>query len=73
MPKTLTAFVLALTLSLTATPSLLDSFWASLSALWNDTEGGCGMDPNGRCLPAPPDHADAGCTMDPDGRCNPGS
>lgn len=72
MHRTVTAFALSVTLSFTA-PTLLDSFWASLSALWNGTEEGGGGDPNGRCLPAPLEHADAGGGCDPDGRCNPGS
>ncbi len=56
---------MALTASLVSAPSgLFDPLWAFFSSLW-DTKAGCGMDPNGQCLPAPK----IGCELDPDGRC----
>ena len=73
MHRTVPVFVLALSLSLTAAPDFLGSFWTKLSALWIGTEAGCTADPNGRCLPAPLDNSDEGCTADPNGGCKPGS
>ena len=73
MHRTLTALALALSLGFFSPSSLLDPLWSRLSSLWQSTDAGCGMDPDGRCLPAPLDHADAGGGCDPDGRCNPGS
>jgi hypothetical protein len=51
---------------------ILDPLWSFLGSLGNApaTKEGCGMDPNGRCLPAALPSSDAGCGMDPDGRCS---
>ncbi|HWM89823.1 MAG TPA: hypothetical protein VN493_03580 [Thermoanaerobaculia bacterium] len=64
---------LALTASmLTSQPTLVDSVWSFLSAIWSQSspDAGCGADPNGRCAPQP--RIDAGCGADPDG-CPEGS
>ena len=58
---------------------LFSAAWRWLAHLLPDvpfsqTKEGCGMDPNGRCIPTPPSTAEAGsCGMDPDGtpRCAP--
>ena len=52
--------------------TLADSLWHLLSSAWAAADAGCGMDPNGRCQPAPAPRTDAGCGMDPDG-CPSGS
>lgn len=68
---------LALLASL-ATPASggLDSLSSLGSWLWGDllSKEGCGMDPFGRCSPAPQPgpESDAGCGMDPSG-CPAGS
>jgi hypothetical protein len=66
--------VLGLTASLLASganrPSPLDPLWAFLSSIWAGqptADAGCGMDPNGRCQPAPQPTPDEGCGMDPNG------
>jgi hypothetical protein len=48
---------------------LLTQLWNTVRSLWSAE--GCGMDPDGRCLPQP--QLDAGCGADPNGRCSPGS
>jgi hypothetical protein len=83
MHRTLTALALALSLGFSSPSSLFDPLWSRLSSFWHGAESppqprwqqkeGCGMDPNGRCLPALLDHADEGGGCDPDGRCKPGS
>jgi membrane-associated PAP2 superfamily phosphatase len=70
MHRTLTAFVLALSLGTGAAPAALDSFWLRFSALWNGTKAGGGWDPSGLVHPAP---ADEGGGCDPSGRCSSGS
>ena len=53
-----------------AAASPLDLFeraWTFLKSTWSET--GCMIDPNGRCMPAPPPQTDEGCMIDPDGRC----
>jgi hypothetical protein len=70
MQKTLTAFVFTLSLSLTANPTLFDSIWTSLSALWDGTEAGGGCDPNGLYQsnhPQPHQWRKEGGGWDPDG------
>jgi hypothetical protein len=37
------------------------------NAPFSQTKEGCGMDPNGRCIPVPPSAVEAGCGMDPNG------
>lgn len=64
---------LTLTASLAAGgPALLDQVWSLLTSVWNPStaDEGCGMDPDGRCRPAP--QIDEGCGMDPNG-CPKGS
>jgi uncharacterized protein with LGFP repeats len=62
MRRTLVAVTLAAALA-AGRPTLPDQVWSLLTAAWSDA--GCGMDPSGRCLPAP--QIDEGCRMDPDG------
>jgi hypothetical protein len=75
-------FALSFTASLlTIAPSSQPArLLASLVSLWDTpqqtqrlpTKEGCGMDPDGRCLPSTksqPQQIDAGCGMDPSGRC----
>lgn len=68
-----TIIALALIGSLASQPAVLDTVWSFLSTIWSGStaDAGCGSDPNGRCIPAPP-QADAGCGSDPDG-CPKGS
>jgi hypothetical protein len=71
-------FALAVASSLAAPFSLLGSLQTLLDSVWNTApiaKAGCGMDPNGRCVPAPAPQTqlDAGCGADPDGRCKAGS
>ena len=83
MRRTLVAMVLAASAANATSPAhLLDPFWTFVSALWGapvsasplQSDGGCGLDPSGRCLPAPPtQQLEIGCGLDPDGRCNPSS
>ena len=65
----------------------LDTIWSFFTSAWSAScaDEGLGLDPSGRCSPAPkadeglgfdPDgstapHMDEGCGFDPDGRCNP--
>jgi len=53
--------------------NLLDHFWAFFSSIWSEpaNKEGCGMDPSGRCTPAPGTETEAGCGMDPNGHCEP--
>lgn len=73
MHRTLIAVALASSLGIPSPARLLDSFWSLLSSLGQGapiTKEGCGMDPNGRCKPAPIQpvpQADIGCGMDPNG------
>jgi hypothetical protein len=48
---------------------LLVQAWSLLTAVWSDN--GCGLDPDGRCLPGQGTAAtaDNGCGADPSGRC----
>ena len=72
MRKALFAFAVAS--SLAAPSSLLDSIWALLVSPHHTVpiaKEGCGMDPNGRCVPAPTPQAKEGCGADPSGRCLP--
>lgn len=43
--------------------------WPFLALVWSPSSAdeGCGLDPSGRCGPAP--QTDAGCGLDPSGRC----
>jgi hypothetical protein len=52
---------------------LLDHLWTLFSSIWSEPadKEGCGMDPLGRCAPAPEDETEAGCGADPDGGCEP--
>lgn len=55
--------------------SLASSVFSNgFASLWSDSfsKEGCGMDPSGRCNPAPQPRPDAGCGMDPNG-CPEGS
>jgi hypothetical protein len=66
--------VVALASSLLSTPSgrFLQPLWNLVSSLWAvPAQEGCGMDPDGRCLPQP--QVAGGCGLDPNGLCNPGS
>ncbi len=53
--------------------SLLDQLWTFFASIWSEpaSKAGCGMDPSGRCAPAPGDETEAGCGMDPNGGCEP--
>ena len=63
-----TVIALALVGSLFTQPTLLDPIWSFLSSIWSEsTDAGCGSDPNGKCIPAPPPESDAGCGSDPNG------
>jgi hypothetical protein len=65
----------------TAPGSLWSEAWAWVTGffvpLGAETDRGCEIDPNGRCLPqilSGPHHPptpDAGCSIDPNGRCLP--
>jgi hypothetical protein len=50
---------------------LFDQAWEFLTRIWADN--GCGLDPDGRCIPAPKATAEAdnGCGIDPNGGCIP--
>jgi hypothetical protein len=50
-------------------PGLIVQAWDFLTRVW--AENGCGLDPDGRCVPEPNAKAEAenGCRIDPDGRC----
>ncbi len=63
-------FALAVASSLAAPYSLLGSLQALLGSIWHTAKAGCGMDPDGRCVPAPAPQTqfDAGCGADPNGR-----
>jgi hypothetical protein len=67
MRKALVVFTLTAALA-AGRPTFLSQVWTLLTTIWD--EEGCGMDPNGRCIPAP--QPDAGCGMDPNG-CPKGS
>ena len=62
MPR-LTVLALAFALALFPSTGLQD-WWTSLWA-----EAGCGIDPGGRCAPAP--SPDEGCGIDPSGAACP--
>ena len=73
MRRTLVAVTLASTL-VSLPSSLLQPFWDFVSALWAmPAQGGCGLDPSGRCQPQSQPQVDGGCGLDPNGKCNPGS
>lgn len=67
MRKALVALTLTAALA-SGRPAFLSQVWSLLTSIWS--EAGCGMDPDGKCLPAP--QTDAGCGMDPNG-CPKGS
>jgi hypothetical protein len=72
MRRTLVAVTLASSLLSLPSGRFLQPLWNLVSSLWaSPAEEGCGMDPNGRCLPQP--QLDEGCGMDPDGKCHTGS
>ena len=50
-------------------PGLIVQAWDLLTRIWN--ENGCGLDPDGRCVPEPiaTPEADNGCGLDPNGGC----
>jgi hypothetical protein len=74
MRRTLLAVTVAASLLTPgASPFLLDRLLHLLSSISSATvtsDAGCGMDPDGRCLPKL--QTDAGCGMDPNG-CPKGS
>jgi hypothetical protein len=71
MRRTLVAVILASSLLSTPSGRFLQPLWDLVSSLWAaPAQAGCGLDPNGRCLPQQP-QLDAGCGMDPNGRCQP--
>lgn len=49
--------------------TLFAQAWDLLTRVWADN--GCGLDPDGRCIPEQKatTEADNGCRIDPDGRC----
>ena len=47
--------------------SILAQVWDFLTGAW--AEIGCGIDPDGRCVPPPNPTADIGCGIDPNGGC----
>jgi len=64
----------------------LETIWSFFTSAWSAAaDAGCGLDPNGRCSPAPQTdvglgfdpvgstapHSDAGCGFDPSGLCQP--
>ena len=54
--------------------NLFDHLWTLFSSIWSEpaNKEGCGMDPFGRCAPAPEEETEAGCGMDPfGGGCEP--
>lgn len=74
MRNPLAAAVLAVSLmvSTAAQPSVWERVWSFLSVLWieafmDQADGGCGADPDGRCVPVEQPNADVGCTADPNG------
>jgi hypothetical protein len=71
MRKALVALTLAAALA-AGRPAVLDHLWTLLTSVWSASspDAGCGMDPDGRCNPAP--QPDEGCGMDPNG-CPQGS
>ena len=73
MRKTFLAAALAAGL-VASQPALLDTFWAFLTSLWEQSspDAGCGSDPNGGCGPRPQPQTDEGCGSDPNG-CPKGS
>ena len=50
-------------------PGLLAQAWEFLTGVWENN--GCGIDPDGRCVPEPHAKAEAdnGCGLDPNGGC----
>ena len=72
MRRTLIAVTLASSLVSLPSGRFLQPLWDFVSALWAiPAQAGCGMDPDGRCLPATQPKLDEGCGMDPSGRCLP--
>jgi hypothetical protein len=72
MRRTLVAVTLASSLLSLPAGRFLQPLWNLVSSLWAaSAEGGCGADPDGRCLPATQPKLDAGCGADPNGRCLP--
>lgn len=43
--------------------------WSFVLRLWG--KNGCGIDPDGRCLPSVAPPAENGCGLDPSGQCTP--
>lgn len=50
-----------------AIPGLIAQAWDFLTRIW--AENGCGLDPDGRCVPEPTPETDNGCGLDPNGGC----
>ena len=52
-------------------PGLLGQAWEFVTGVWENN--GCGIDPDGRCIPEPKTAAEAdnGCGLDPNGGCAP--
>ncbi len=74
MCRTLVAVTLASSLLSLPSGRFLQPLWNLVSSLWvSPAQGGCGMDPDGRCLPAIQPKLDEGCGMDPSGKCRTGS
>lgn len=72
MRRTLVAVTLASALLSIPSGRLLQPLWDLVSSLRAaPAQGGCGMDPDGRCQAQP--QLDEGCGMDPNGKCNSGS
>jgi hypothetical protein len=69
--RTVNALVLAAVL-LAGSGSFLDQISSFVSSFWAPSasvDGGCQLDPNGKCQPAP--RQDNGCELDPYGKCSP--
>jgi len=74
MRRTLVAVALASSLATLQAGGFLQPLWELVSSFWGQSaQEGCGMDPDGRCLPQPQPTLDEGCGLDPSGRCNSGS
>jgi len=72
MRRTLVAVTLASSLLSLPSGRFFQPLWNLVSPLWATppAQAGCGLDPDGRCLPQQP-KLDAGCGTDPSGRCLP--
>jgi len=72
MRRALVAVTLASALASLPSGRFLQPLWDLVSSLWSaPAQEGCGMDPDGQCLPQIQPKLDAGCGMDPNGRCLP--